>query len=38
MVERLTMPIQTLCAELIDRCEIAAFDADFPPNTNGFKD
>lgn len=37
MVERLTMPIQTLYAELIDRCEIAAFDADFPPNGGFYK-
>jgi hypothetical protein len=37
MVERLTMPIQTLYAELVDRCSIAAFDADFPPNGNFYK-
>src|SRR3954454_20575173 len=37
MPERLTMPIQTLYAELVDRCSIAAFDADFPPNGSFYK-
>jgi len=31
------MPIQTLYAELIDRCSVAAFDADFPPNGGFYK-
>jgi hypothetical protein len=32
VVDRPPLPIQTLYAELVDRCSLAAFDAVFPPN------
>jgi hypothetical protein len=32
VVDRLPLPIQTLYAELVDRCSLAAFDAAFSPN------
>jgi hypothetical protein len=32
VAKRLPLPIQTIYAELVDRCAVAAFDADFPPN------